>query len=119
MKRWSILTTGVATVAALASAALGTAAFSRADETAYLVNVTVRPGYHFSDAASALSYGYGLCDSIRRGAGYPDLARQIKSDFGTVDEFQVSYLLSQATQELCPGQIWQLRQSAGGYRASP
>ena len=92
---------------------------SRADETAYLVNVTVRPGYHFADAASALSYGYGLCESIRRGEGYPGLARQIKSDFGTVDEFQVSYLLSQATQELCPGQIWQLRQSAGGYRASP
>jgi hypothetical protein len=29
----------------------------------------------------------------------------------------VSYLLSQSTQELCPAQIWQLRQTAGGYRA--
>jgi hypothetical protein len=28
----------------------------------------------------------------------------------------VSYLLSQAAQELCPAQIWQLRQSAVGYR---
>jgi len=119
MKRWSILSTAAATAAALVSTAVGTAAFSRADETGYLVNVTVRPGYHFPDAASALSYGYGLCDSIRRGQGYPDLAHRIKSDFSTADEFQVSYLLSQATQELCPGLIWQLRQSAGGYRATP
>jgi hypothetical protein len=45
------------------------------------------------------------------------MATAIKSDFRTSDEHMVSYLLSQATQELCPGQIWQLRQSAVGYRA--
>jgi hypothetical protein len=44
------------------------------------------------------------------------VARQIKADFNTDDEFTVSYLLSQAAQELCPAQTWQLRQSAAGYR---
>ena len=36
----------------------------------------------------------------------------IKADFNTVDEYQASYLLSQATNELCPALIWQLRNSA-------
>ena len=46
---------------------------------------------------------------------YAQLVNTIKSDFATNDEFQASYLLSQASQELCPTQIWQLRQSAAGY----
>ena len=119
MTPWSKLITAAATAAALASTAAGAAASCRADEAGYLVNVTVRPGYHFPDAASALSYGYRLCDSIRHGEDYPALAHRIKSDFGTADEFEVSYLLSQATQELCPGLIWQLRQSAADYVAAP
>jgi hypothetical protein len=40
----------------------------------------------------------------------------VKADFDTSDEFQASYLISQAVNELCPANIWQLRQSAGGYR---
>ena len=46
---------------------------------------------------------------------YAQLVNTIKSDFATSDEFQASYLISQASQELCPTQIWQLRRSAAGY----
>jgi hypothetical protein len=88
---------------------------ARADLVGYLVNVTVRPGYNFPNADAALSYGYGLCDQINSGVSYAQLVNTIKSDFATNDEFQASYLLSQASQELCPAQIWQLRQSAAGY----
>jgi Protein of unknown function (DUF732) len=104
---------------ALFAAALGTSAPSQADQVAYLVNVHVRPVYHFPNAEVALDYGYGLCDRITRGEGYPALVALIKRDFNTDDEFSASYLLSQATQELCPAQIWQLRQSAAGYRPTP
>jgi hypothetical protein len=95
---------------------VATATPSRADQTAYLVNVTVRPGYNFANAQAALDYGYGLCDRIGAGQGYPQLMSTVKSDFDTTDEYQASYLLSQAAQELCPAMIWQLRQSAAGYR---
>jgi len=40
----------------------------------------------------------------------------VKADFNTSDEFQASYLISQAVNELCPELIWQLRNSAGRYR---
>ena len=107
------------TVGALAScaAAVGVAAAqeARADAIGYLVNVTVRPGYNFPNADAALSYGYGLCDQIASGVSYAQLVNTIKSDFATDDEFQASYLISQASQELCPTQIWQLRRSAAGY----
>ena len=32
----------------------------------------------------------------------------------TVDYYQGAYLINQAVNELCPAQIWQLRQSAAG-----
>lgn len=89
---------------------------ARADELGYLVNVHVRPGYNFSNADAALGYGYSLCESLGQGEDYSRLALRIKNDFHSNDELQVSYLLSQATQELCPAQIWQLRRSAAGYR---
>ena len=91
---------------------------ARADQVAYLVNVTVRPGYNFPNAEAALSYGYGICDKIGGGEGYPQLISDVKADFDTSDEFQASYLISQAAQELCPALIWQLRNSAAGYRPS-
>lgn len=96
--------------------ALGFAPAAHADQIGYLINVTVRPTYQFPNAQAALDYGYGLCDRIAAGTSYTDMARQIKADFNTDDEFTVSYLLSQAAQELCPAQTWQLRQSAAGYR---
>jgi hypothetical protein len=110
----------IAAIAALAcalAAGVVTAPPSQADDVGYLINVTLRPGYNFPNAQAALDYGNGLCDRIGQRQSYSDLATAIRSDFNTADEFQVSYLLSQATQELCPAQIWQLRQSAAGYRA--
>ncbi|WP_167104347.1 DUF732 domain-containing protein [Mycobacterium sp. DL592] len=108
-------------VAAACAAAIGlsTAAPAQADSVAYLVNVTVRPGYNFPNADAALSYGYGLCDQIASGAGFSQLVNKVKSDFNTGDDFQATYLLSQASQELCPAQIWQLRKSAASWVPSP
>ena len=104
--------------AAAFTAAIGFAQPAHADSLGYLVNVTLRPGYNFPNADAALSYGYGLCDQLGAGVRYGQLVNAIKSDFATDDEFQASYLISQAAQELCPAQIWQLRQSAAGYRPS-
>ncbi|OBS00289.1 hypothetical protein A9W98_25920 [Mycobacterium gordonae] len=89
---------------------------ANADAVAYLVNVTMRPGYNFANAADALQYGNGLCDKISQGRGYALLIGDIKGDFNTTDEYQASYLLSQAVNELCPALIWQLRNSAANYR---
>jgi hypothetical protein len=106
----------VAAAAALFCAGLALpAAPARADTGVYLLNVTVRPVYHFGGAQNALDYGYGICDKIRSGEGYPQLVADLKTDFDTRDEFTASYLLSQASQELCPELIWQLRNSAAGY----
>jgi hypothetical protein len=87
-----------------------------ADEVAYLLNVTVRPGYHFADAAQALGYGRGLCDKVIQGEPYAQVMAHVKTDFQTSDEYQASYLISQAVNELCPALIWQLRNSAANYR---
>ena len=86
------------------------------DAVAYLVNVTVRPGYNFPNADAALNYGFGICDKVDSGRSYPDNIADVKTDFGTEDEYQAVYLINQAVNELCPAQIWQLRQSAVHYR---
>lgn len=90
-----------------------------ADPVAYLVNVTVRPGYNFADADEALAYGNGICDKIAAGRGYSELVGDVKADFATGDDYQGSYLIAQAANELCPALIWQLRNSAAHYRPSP
>ena len=112
-------TLAVAAAACAGAIGLSTAPPASADSVAYLVNVTVRPGYNFPNADAALSYGYGLCDQIASGASFTQLVNSVKSDFNTGDDFQATYLLSQASQELCPAQIWQLRQSAAGWVPSP
>jgi len=94
------------------SLGLMTAPDARADAVAYLVNVTVRPGYDFANADAALSYGHDLCDKVSQGRSYGHVIADIKADFTTVDEYQASYLVSQAVNELCPALIWQLRNSA-------
>ncbi|WP_205873148.1 DUF732 domain-containing protein [Mycobacterium camsae] len=94
----------------------GTAPRAHADAVAYLVNVTMRPGYDFATADDALQYGNGLCDKISGGRSYASLIGDVKSDFSTTDEYQASYLLNQAVNELCPALIWQLRHSAADYR---
>jgi Protein of unknown function (DUF732) len=89
---------------------------ARADEVAYLVNVTVRPGYHFANADDALGYGRGICDKIAQDRPYGQLIDDVKTDFATTDDFQASYLITQAANELCPSTIWQLRRSAASYQ---
>lgn len=108
----------------MAGIAIGAAEFAgtataTADATAYLLNVTVRPGYNFANADAALAYGHGICDKIARGDSYASIARDVKSDFQTADEYQATYLIGQAAQELCPSLIWQLRKSAGNYLPQP
>lgn len=111
-------TTGMGLAAALVSgAAIIAAAPARADAVAYLVNVTVRPGYNFPDAEAALSYGHGICDKVDSGRSYAQVMGDVKADFDTSDEYQASYLISQAVNELCPALIWKLRESAADYQA--
>ncbi|QVI27231.1 DUF732 domain-containing protein [Mycolicibacterium neoaurum] len=83
-----------------------------ADTVAYLVNVTVRPGYNFANAESAISYGHTICGKVAHAHPYLDLKRDVMNDFTTSDDYQAAYLISQAVGELCPAQIWQLRQLA-------
>jgi hypothetical protein len=104
------------------SAALATAASvvalappAGADAVAYLVNVHVRPGYNFPNADAAIGYGNTICDRVAAKMGYGQLVDQVKADFHSTDYYQGAYLINQAVNELCPAQIWQLRQSAGGY----
>ncbi|WP_370333072.1 DUF732 domain-containing protein [Mycolicibacterium hippocampi] len=86
-----------------------------ADTVAYLVNVHVRPGYNFPNAEAAIGYGQTICDRVSAKMGYAELVDQVKADFHTGDYYQAGYLINQAVNELCPAQIWQLRQSAAGY----
>ena len=116
--RTRIAHTAFATVV-LCSGAVGavtSAPDSRADAVAYLVNVTVRPGYNFASADAAISYGQTICDKVAAGRAYPQIMGDVKTDFSTSDEFQASYLITQAVNELCPGEIWVLRSSAAAYR---
>ena len=46
------------TALAVSAAALASAQSAHADQVAYLVNVTVRPGYNFANADAALAYGF-------------------------------------------------------------
>jgi len=75
----------------------------------------VRPGYYFANADDALNYGHGVCEKIANRTPYGQLMSDVKADFATTDEYQASYLITQATNELCPAQIWQLRNAAAGY----
>ncbi|MGV0734588.1 DUF732 domain-containing protein [Mycolicibacter sinensis] len=100
----------------LCVAAILAAPTARADAVAYLLNVTVRPGYNFADADDALRYGHDICNKVEHGRGYATLMGDVKTDFNTTDEYQASYLISQAVNELCPACIWQLRNSAAHYR---
>ena len=107
---------GLLVAALLAFGAVATAPAGYADAVAYLVNVTVRPGYNFANADAALAYGDTICDKVAAGRGYPQIMGDVKSDFSTSNEYQASYLITQAVNELCPAQIWALRTSAAGYR---
>jgi hypothetical protein len=106
----------VLTLALLAMGATVHAAPARADQVADLVNVTVRPGYNFANADDALNYGQGVCEKIANRTPFGQIMSDVKADFATTDEYQASYLVTQTANELCPAQIWQLRNAAAGYR---
>ena len=111
--------TAVAAALATAATALSLPAPANADSVAYLVNVHVRPGYNFPNAEAAIGYGNTICDRVAAKMSYSQLVDQVKADFHTTDYYQGAYLINQAVNELCPAQIWQLRQSAGGYTLPP
>jgi hypothetical protein len=92
-----------------------TAPTAQADAVAYLVNVHVRPGYNFPNADAAIGYGNTVCDRVAAKMSYTELVNQVKADFHTSDYYQGAYLINQAVNELCPAQIWQLRESAAGF----
>lgn len=115
-----MLSIRLVTGAAVAAAVLPLfAPAAHADETGYLFNVLVRPGYHFANAGDALGYGYGICDKVSGGQPFAQVMGDVRGDFDTDDDFQASYLVSQAVNELCPAQIWQLRRSAAHYQSPP
>lgn len=101
-----------AALAAAILAALTAAPPSHADVVAYLVNVTVRPGYNFPNADAAIRYGEQICAKVGAGESYSAIIAQMKSDLGTADDYQAGYLVNQAVNELCPALIWDLRNSA-------
>lgn len=109
--RWAAVLCGAAVLAAAPAA--------HADAVAYLVNVTVRPGYNFPDADAALAYGYGVCDRVAGNTPYTDTLASVQADFQTSDDYQAAYLVNQAVNELCPALIWQLRRSAAHYTGGP
>ncbi|MHA3021755.1 DUF732 domain-containing protein [Mycobacterium sp. BMJ-28] len=96
----------------------GAASTAHADAVAHLVNVAVRPGYNFTNADDAADYGHGICGYVAQDRAYGDVVAGVKSDLGNPDDYQASYLISQAVNELCPSLIWQLRNSAAHYRPS-
>jgi hypothetical protein len=92
---------------------------AHADATAYLVNVHVRPGYNFPNAEAALNAGYRICNTFSAGRGFPDVMADVRAELNTSDDFQASYLISQAVNELCPAMIWQMRNTAAHYQSPP
>lgn len=107
---------GVAGVAVALAVASGVAAGpARADVVAYLVNVTVRPGYNFVNADAAIAYGNTVCARVGGGRPFSELVGEVMGELRTRDNYQATYLIAQAANELCPQHIWQLRNSAAGY----
>ena len=84
----------------------------------FTYNVMVRRHFDFPNN-DAIGYGYGICDKVTRGEGYPQLMREVKGDVMPNDEFAANYLISYAVGILCPTEIWQLRNSAAGYQLPP
>lgn len=92
--------------------AVAGAPHANADSVAYLINVTVRPRYNFANASEAIAYGNGICRRVGEGIGYNALVNEVKNDFNSADDYQGAYLINQAVNELCPANIWQLRNAA-------
>jgi hypothetical protein len=52
-----------------------------------------------------------VCDRVATKIRYNDLVNQVGAELDTSDPYQSTYLINQAVNELCPANIWQLRQS--------
>jgi hypothetical protein len=107
----------------VAGTAFGVAAQAPANavpgpEIEYVYNVMVRRHYDFPNN-DAIGYGFGICDKVTSGVGYPQVMGDVKNDVFPNDEFAANYLVSYAVGILCPAQIWQLRNTAAGYRPPP
>lgn len=87
-----------------------------APEIEYVYDVMVRRQYNFANPGEAVSYGYGICQKVGQGTNYAQVMSDVKGDVVPSDEFAANYLVSNAVGLLCPAQIWQLRNSAAGYR---
>lgn len=84
-------------------------------EVEYTYNVIVRRHFDFPKN-DAIGYGYAICDKVARGIPYSDVMADVKHDVFPNDEQAANYVVSYAVGILCPAQIWQLRNSAAGYR---
>ena len=89
-----------------------------APEVEFVYNVAVRRHYNFPNN-DAVGYGYGICGKVTANESYAQLMGDVKNDVTPNDEFAADYLVSFAVDDLCPDQIWQLRNSAQGYRPPP
>jgi len=89
-----------------------------APEVEFVYNVAVRRSYNFPNN-DAVGYGYGICGKVTAKESYAQLMGDVKNDVTPNDEFAADYLVSYAVDDLCPDQIWQLRNSAQGYRPPP
>ncbi|WP_241010829.1 DUF732 domain-containing protein [Mycobacterium camsae] len=107
-----------AVVAGVAQVSAPCARAAPAPEVEYVYDVVVRRHYSFP-GNDAVGYGYGICDKVGRGEGYPQVIREVKSDVYPNDEAAANYLVSYAVNLLCPPLIWQLRNSAAHYQPPP
>ena len=109
---------GAAVVGLLAALPVPRAGAVPGPEIEYTYDVTVRRHYDFP-GNDALGYGFGICDKVTRGQPYAAVMDDVKAEVLPNDEFAANYLISNAVGILCPAQIWQLRNSAAGYRPPP
>jgi hypothetical protein len=86
-----------------------------APEVEYTYNVIVRRHFDFPNN-DALGYGWDICRKVSSGVIYADVMADTKRDVFPNDEQAANYVVSYAVGILCPAQIWQLRNSAKGYR---
>jgi hypothetical protein len=118
MKRRTSLVAATVALCAAAGMPAPLAHAKPAPEVEYMYNVEGRRHYNFPNN-DAIGYGYGICNKVTAGVGYPQVMGDIKSDVTPNDEFSANYLVSYAVDILCPAQIPQLRNSAQGYRPPP
>jgi hypothetical protein len=87
-----------------------------APEVEYVYDVMARRHFDFPND-DAIGYGYGVCDKVTQGVPYAQVMGDVRHDVFPNDEQAANYVVSNAVGILCPAQIWQLRNSAAGYRA--